>query len=107
MISQVIDRSKIVQTELTVDVGNIRVDYTRLVDTFGYAFWVVIGITEDEEAAVKEADTAIDTIIETMCAQSYDHGSEWRLVRKEVNTDLLDRYGLYRVTAYFRVKDSY
>lgn len=107
MIKQIIDESKTVQTELAVEVDGTRIYYRRLTNTFGYTFWAIIDFKEDEETTIKEVDAAIDTVIATMCAQSYDHGSEWRLVQKEVNTDLLDRFRQYLVTAYFRIKDTY
>lgn len=104
MIKQIIDESKTIQTGLAVEVEGIRIDYKQLDDRFGYAFLVVIS-SEDKETAIKEADAAIDMVISTLCAQSYDHGQEWRLVKKEVDTALLDMYGVYRVTASFRIKD--
>lgn len=107
MIKQIIDESKTVQTELAVEVDGTHIYYKELTDNFGYIFWAIIDFKEDEETAIKESDAAIDTVIETMCAQSYDHGSEWRLVQKEANTDLLDRFGQYLVTAYFEMKDIY
>lgn len=106
MIKQIIDESKTIQTGLAVEVEGIRIDYKQLDDRFGYAFLVVIS-SEDKETAIKEADAAIDMVISTLYAQSYDHGQEWRLVKKEVDTALLDRYGDYMVTAPFRIKDSY
>lgn len=107
MIKQIIDESKTVQTELAVEVDGTRIYYRRLTNNFGYTFWAIIGFKENEETAIKEVDAAIDTVIATMCAQSYDHGSEWRLVRKEVDIHLLERYGQYQVTAYFKINDIY
>jgi hypothetical protein len=107
MIKQIINESQTVQTTFAVDVNGRQVTYEKLNNEFGYILYTVIGVNEDKETAIKESDAAIDTVIETMCAQSYDHGSEWRLVQKEANTDLLDRFGQYLVTAYFEMKDIY
>lgn len=107
MIKQIINTHQQVQTGLAVEVNGRWIDYEPLNDTFGYKFWTTIGINEDEEKAVKEADAAIDEIISAMCSQSYDHGAVWRLTSKEVSEEYLDRYGQYYVKAYFRIKDSY
>jgi hypothetical protein len=107
MIKQIINESQTVQTTFAVDVNGRQVTYEKLNNEFGYILHTVIGVNEDKETAIKESDAAIDTVIETMCAQSYDHGSKWQLVQKEVDTDLLDRFGQYLVTAYFEMKDIY
>ena len=107
MIKQIINESQTVQTTFAVDVNGRQVTYEKLNNEFGYILHTVNGVNEDKETAIKESDAAIDTVIETMCAQSYDHGSEWRLVRKEVDIHLLERYGQYQVTAYFKINDIY
>ena len=89
---------------MEVMVNNIRVTYTCLPNEIGYTFSVLVG---PYGPTVTEADTAIEEVVSEMVSQSYDHGSEWRVKAKEIDTSMVERYGQYSVTVWFRIKDSY
>lgn len=104
MIKQIINPGQIVQTGLAVEVDGIRVDYRRIPGKFAYEFIVSLLINETIDPNLIEA--TIDQVVNAMCSQSYNYGSEWRETGVR-ETAIDSRTGEYTATVYFRIKDSY
>ena len=68
-----IPKSQIIPTRLVLRVDGEQVIYRRLHDQFGYDF-EYLNIAEERAADITKQLASI------MCSQSYDHGSEWRVV---------------------------
>lgn len=83
---------------LKVD-GTIDVYYKQVHDSFAYDF-EFYNCPEGKESEI------LDRIVSLLCNQSYDHGSEWREIRRELlpPKQLFDNE-YYRV--YFQRMDSY
>lgn len=96
-----IPKSQRIPTELRLKVDGKQVTYRRLQDAFGYDFCFYSGET------VEEAMDITKELAEIMCAQSYDHGSEWRIVSMEP-VQQCERYKIGEtIRVLFRVRDSY
>lgn len=99
MIKQIINPNQIIQTELAVEVDGIRFDYRRIPGKFAYEFIFNPYIIGDK-LKPNFIEAAIDQIVDAMCEQSLDRGSEWEDVgiRK---TSFDPRTGEYSVIVYF------
>lgn len=85
---------------LMVEDTDITINYYR--SDKGWEF-SIYNITSAEQA-----QAIIDQITSMMCAQSYDHGQEWRV--SEVIQNRCEINNLFKVaefTVVFRIKDSY
>lgn len=102
MIIKQIMEPKLIQTCLAVEVDGIRVDYRKTPSKFEYEFSVLLRTTNPVITRTM-ADEAIERVADMMCAQSYDHGSQWRRVCKETFTD---KYGQYIAKIEFRIHDA-
>lgn len=100
MIRQIINKNETVQTGLTVDVNGVRISYRPIKDGIGYEFYSII---YDKGPTLAEIDLAIDEVVSAMCSQSYDYGSEWRVINREICTENIERYGMYFVTVRFDI----
>lgn len=96
-----IPKSQTVPTQLRVVADGHHVYYDKVSDGFGYDFQFFGGETEEE--AYKIADE----IVSIMRSQSYDHGSEWRVVSKEVVKQDGRYYCGPIIRVMFRMRDSY
>lgn len=84
------------------DGKDITVYYKRLEHEFGYEFEVY------DALSVVEANEIVNQIAQTMCNQSFDHGSEWRIESIEcVKSDINFAYSHVDYVVKFRIKDSY
>lgn len=100
MIRQIINRNETVQTSLAVNVNGIRISYRPIEDGIGYEFYSLIYY---KGPTLAEIDLAIDEVVSAMCSQSYDSGSEWRVINREICTESIERYGMYFVTVRFDI----
>lgn len=95
-----IPKSETIPTKLVLRVDGEPVYYCRLHDQFGYDF-EYLGITEEKAIEITKHLASI------MCSQSYDHGSEWRVV----SIDPVEQEERYKVgpiiRVLFRVRDSW
>ena len=96
-----IPKSQTIPTQLRVLVDGHHVYYDPVPDGFGYDFQFFSNETEEEAMKI------VDELASIMCSQSYDHGSQWRVVSKEV-VQQEERYrcGVI-IRVMFRVRDSY
>lgn len=90
-----------IPTELRLIAEDKHVIYRRLQDAFGYDFEFFSGESVDEAMEIAKK------LAEIMCAQSFDHGSEWRIV--SVNpVQQCERFKIGEtIRVLFRVRDSY
>lgn len=95
-----IPKDQTIPTRLRLKVDGIDVYYSRLHDQFGYDF-EFYSVTEEEAMDITENLAAI------MCSQSYDHGSQWRVIAiYPVEQD--ERYKASEIVrVIFRVRDSW
>lgn len=95
-----IPKSEAIPTRLRLKVDGIDVYYGRVPDQFGYDF-EFFGEAKERAMEITKKLAAI------MCSQSYDHGSEWRVVSiGPVEQD--ERYKCSEIVrVLFRVRDSY
>ena len=93
-----IPKSEKIPTRLRLKVDGVNVYYQRLHDQFGYDF-EFFDITEEKAMEITKHLASV------MSDQSYDHGSEWRVVSiSPVEQD--DRYKIGPIIrVLFRVKD--
>lgn len=95
-----IPKSETIPTRLVLKVDGEHVVYRRLHDQFGYDF-EFLGITEERAVEITKHLASI------MCSQSYDHGSEWRVVSIEP-VEQEERYKIGPIIrVLFRVRDIY
>jgi len=100
MIEQIINPNEIVQTQMSVEVDGIRVDYCDEPYNFTYHFYT-------SHETLENSRDAVDKVVEALMYQSYDHGSEWRIVGTKENFAKFERYEQYEKIVRFRIKDSY
>lgn len=92
-----VPEDKLIPTELRIKKDGVLVVYRRCTNEFAYIFEVYNNKDKSNESVISE-------IVSLMCAQSFDHGQEWRHVSTEqINKDYVDNQ--YKVT--FRIKDSW
>lgn len=106
-ISFYIPESETIPTKLRLlvekeDDKDITISYKRLENEFGYEFEVY------DTLSVVEADQIINQVVQMMCNQSFDHGSEWRMKSIErIKSDINFAYSYVGYIVKFRIKDSY
>lgn len=90
---------EVIPTQMRLMVaGKADVYYERLHDTFGYRFRFL-----DSQVDMAQAMTITDEIVQTLCAQSYDHGASWRETERKAGHE--DFYIV--VDVKFRVRDAW
>ena len=97
-----IPEGKIIPTKLRLKKDKVHIYYKELDDKFGYEFKLY------EIDSKEQGENIVKDIANIMCNQSYDYGSEWRIVNIECikfNDNYWSKSGKWQVT--FRIKDSY
>lgn len=95
-----IPKSEIIPTRLVLKVDGEQVGYRRLQDQFGYDFQY-LNITEEKAVEITKHLASI------MCSQSYDHGSEWRVVSiAPVEQEVRYQIGPI-IRVLFRIRDAW
>lgn len=88
-----------IPTQLRLKVGEKQIIYERVGNDFVYDFFV-------NGCELSEAMSIVEEIALSMCDQSYDHGSSWRIVSiKEVNDE--QRYVDLIIRVNFRIRDAW
>ena len=95
-----IPKDQVIPTRLRLKVDDEDVYYALVPHQFGYDF-EYFGISAERAMEITEHLASV------MCDQSYDHGSEWRVVSIEP----VEQDGRYKVgeivRVLFRIRDSY
>ena len=95
-----IPKSETIPTRLVLKADGEHVIYRRLHDQLGYDF-EYLDITEEKAVEITKQLASI------MCSQSYDHGSEWRVV-SIAPVEQEERYRIGPIIrVLFRVRDSW
>jgi hypothetical protein len=95
-----IPKDETIPTRLRLIVDGMHVYYEKVPNEFAYDF-TLWGKARDNAIAI------VDKLVRILCNQSYDHGAQWREVKREIVEEGTEEWEPITIRVFFRIRDTY